>query len=539
MADDQPEQVLNWAPGTVTLEDIHGSNVVLFPTPSDDPDDPLNWSKARKTLNYTLVSLFVLFTFVELDVGFTAWGPMETELGFTIDQLNAGTAINYGGLAVGCFFLLPLARKYGRRPIYIFASALQLTASVWNAKVDTFRDYIGAMLISGLGGAISEIIVQMTVADLFFVHQHATMNGLFVLFQSVGAFLGPVASGYIVESQGWRWAWWWCVIFFGVMLLCVIFLFEESKFLPILEAQEVIQDVHASGMQESEYTRKHKGSPSSDDKKDATQSVEISATPRPRLQPKTYLQRMALFTPSDEAIWPHVWQPIVILFTFPAVTYTALTYGSTLCWFAVMTSLQATYMLLPPYNFTSVGIGLMNVAPFIGSLLGFPISGYLSDKSILWLSKRNNGIYEPEMRLWLSLPVIVLGPGSILMFGLGLAYGAHWAVLAVGYGIFGFVIACSGGISLSYLMDCYQDIVGDTLVGVVFMRNVFSVIVLFTLTPWVNGMGMQNLHVLLAVLALFIYSIPIPLLIWGKRARIATASTYRRMAESQSDNRAV
>lgn len=71
------------------------------------------------------------------------------------------------------------------------------------------------------------------------------------------------------------------------------------------------------------------------------------------------------------------------------------------------------------------------------------------------------------------------------------------------------------------------------------MRNVIAVIVLFTLTPWVNGMGMQNLHILIAVVAFFIYSIPIPLLIWGKRARIVTASTYRRMAENQSDNRVV
>ncbi|GAT19899.1 sugar transporter [Aspergillus luchuensis] len=414
MSNGQSEQEPIWAPGTVTLEDIHGSSVVLFPTPSNDPDDPLNWSKARKALNYTFVSLFVLFTFVELDIGFTAWGPMETELGFTVDQLNAGTATNYGGLAVGCFFLLPLARKYGRRPIYIFSSALQLAASVWNAKTYTFGDYIGGMLISGLGGAISEII-----SEHFW--------GLSPQDTSWNPKAGARDGG-------------------------------ESKFIPILNAQEVIPDVQTSGVEEPECSQASKGRLSSDDKKGFERSVEICATPRPGSEPKTYLQRMALVTPSDESIWPHVWQPVVILFTFPAVTYTALTYGSTLCWFAVMTSLQATYMILPPYNFSSVGIGLMNVAPFIGSLLGFPISGYLSDKSILWLSKRNNGIYEPEMRLWLSLPIIALGPGSILMFGLGLAYGSHWVVLAVGYGFFGFVLSCSSGISLSYLMDCYQDV---------------------------------------------------------------------------------
>jgi hypothetical protein len=48
-------------PGTVHLVDLHGTvqaahakgkqnDVVLVPTPSKDPDDPLNWHPRRKTL---------------------------------------------------------------------------------------------------------------------------------------------------------------------------------------------------------------------------------------------------------------------------------------------------------------------------------------------------------------------------------------------------------------------------------------------------------------------------------------------------------
>jgi MFS family permease len=236
------------------------------------------------------------------------------------------------------------------------------------------------------------------------------MNEWFVIFQSAGAFLGPVASGYIVISQGWRWMWWWCVIFFALTTLCVIFLFEESKYVPILNGQSVI---HATPALATENT----------DKKIPTEQVVTSRVATALdIKPKTYFQRMALVTPTDESLLPHFWQPIETLFTFPAVTYAAITYGSTLAWFAMMTSLQATYMLMPPYNFDAIGIGLMNVAPFVGAILGFPCGGYLSDKSILWLSKKNSGIYEPEQRLWLALPAVVLGPASILMFGLGLAY---------------------------------------------------------------------------------------------------------------------
>jgi MFS family permease len=367
---------------------------------------------------------------------------METELGFSVAILNAGAAVNYGGLAIGCFFFIPLVHKYGRRPIYIFSSALQLASCIWQAKVQSVGGFITSNIISGLGGAISEIVVQITIADLFFVHQHATMNGWYVFFESAGAFLGPVASGYIVDSQGWRWMWWWCVIFFAITLLCVIFLFEESKFVPVLTGERV-QPTRVTATEEA-GDDKSKSAPHD---KNATLEVVASRTATNTEFPpkKTYWQRMAWITPTSESLWPHFHIPIVTLFTFPAVTYAALTYGSTLAWFAIMTSLQvsppcvhaeidyrlklfhtdthqATYMLEPPYNFDAIGVGLMNIAPFVGALLGFPCGGWLSDKSILWLSKRNRGIYEPEMRLWLALPVAVLGPASILMFGLGMAH---------------------------------------------------------------------------------------------------------------------
>jgi MFS family permease len=342
---------------------------------------------------------------------------MQTELGFSVDIMNAEAAVNYGGLAVGCIFFMPFVHKYGRRPIYIFSFALQFASCIWQAKTYTVGDLIGSGLISGIGGAISEIVVQITIADMFFVHQHATMNGWYVIVQSAGAFLGPVASGYVVVAQGWRWMWWWCVIFFGVTLICVIFLFEESKYIPVLNGRDAM-----AAAQSPDTSAKSAKDGHLMDTKTVSETSASRVYTNPNIKPKTYFERMAWITPTDETLWPHFYQPIIALFTFPAVSYAAITYGSTLSWFAIMTSLQASYMTLPPYNFDAIGIGLMNVAPFVGAVLGFPFGGYLSDKSILWLSKRNGGVYEPEMRLWLALPIAVITPVGILMFGLGFAY---------------------------------------------------------------------------------------------------------------------
>lgn len=55
-----------FVPGTVHLVDIEGTlrakhapgtqqDIVLIPPPSNDPDDPLNWSAGRKLLSTTCI----------------------------------------------------------------------------------------------------------------------------------------------------------------------------------------------------------------------------------------------------------------------------------------------------------------------------------------------------------------------------------------------------------------------------------------------------------------------------------------------------
>lgn len=146
------------------------------------------------------------------------------------------------------------------------------------------------------------------------------------------------------------------------------------------------------------------------------------------------------------------------MFTFPAIAYTALTYGSILAWFSVCVSAYSVYFTLPPYNFSSAGVGLLNLAPFVGGIFGSIYGGIGSDWLIIRLSRRNNGIYEPEMRLWLQLPCVFIMPAGILMFGLSMARGMHWAIPAVGCGIFGFAFAALGDGALTYAMDCYKEV---------------------------------------------------------------------------------
>ncbi|KAF4539041.1 MFS transporter [Lasiodiplodia theobromae] len=525
-----PKSPDGWPPGTLNLEDLsnQGLSKNLHPVPSNDPDEPLNWSKARKCVNFSIVLFYSLMAFVLLDIGTVIWGDLNAELGISYTNLNNSFAANCAGLAVGCIFLIPYTVKYGRRPIYIFSCSLMLATAIWQAKMQTVTDLILANVLSGIGGAVSEAIVQMTISDLFFVHQRATMNGLYILMVAAGTFLAPVAAGVAAVNQGWRWIWWWTAILLGVSLVLFTFAYEESKYVPVLTSAPVESQADTESIPEQGATKKD--ADFSEQQVDREQPTDLEGWNYPR---KSLRQRFALVTrtPGDgiSVRWLLV-RFALCLFRFPAAAWTALVYASSLAWFSVILTTMSTYFTMPPYNFDAAQIGLLNLPPFIGSAIGLVFSGPMNDWLILKLAKRNGGVFEPEMRLWIALPSIVLTPLALFLYGFSLVDGRHWIIPCIGTAAFGVSFSLLGTVSLTYLTDCYRELVGDALVGVTFMRNALATIIVFALTPWIEAIGLRNMFLNVGCLSFGICLTTIPMMVYGKKMRSLTKEKYFRMA---------
>lgn len=91
------------------------------------------------------------------------WQLMVVDLDVTYAQLNRAMSVNFVGLAVGCVFFIPLAKKFGRRPVYLVSTALMLATSFWTSKLQTLAELYATNLLQGLAGATNESIVQITV----------------------------------------------------------------------------------------------------------------------------------------------------------------------------------------------------------------------------------------------------------------------------------------------------------------------------------------------------------------------------------------
>ncbi|KAI6886451.1 hypothetical protein KC334_g15650 [Hortaea werneckii] len=153
----------------------------------------------------------------------------------------------------------------------------------------------------------------------------------------------------------------------------------------------------------------------------------------------------------------------------------------------------------------------------------------------LKLARRNNGIFEPEHRLWgFALPTLVL-PASLILWGVGAAHGVHWFGLIVA--IFGTAFCNTAGITLSvnYLVDSYHEISGDGMTTVMLIRNTMSFAIGYGITPWVENLGYEDCFISAAFVGLAIGAVFL-LMTWkGKRLRQMHRTRYWSLVQKHID----
>lgn len=437
--------------------------------------------------------------------------------------------------------LIPFALKYGLRPIYILSSAAQMAIMVWAARTHTPGDWWGVNALQCWVGSLAETMVQMTVADVFYVHQRGLMNSIYIWVSNVGSSLAPVAAGFVTAAQGWRWVWWYMAIFFGLVLMAFVLGFEESKFdwtKAVLVGRPVPSEGDMSSVGPTDQERDGK-LPLSDPEKQAQGQVLPIDASIPR---KTYRQRLGLATttPGPFVLFArHAYQPFQILGTMPGVAYMSMVYAVQLAWSTVMSAALSTYMLGAPYNFDSTQVGLMNLAPFVGTSVGSLLCGWVSDWTILKLARRNKGVYEPEMRLWVFVPFIPFQVAGAFWFGYALQGGQSWVAVAFAWGMCSFGSAPISSVALTYMTDAYNEIIGDALVALTFSRNTLSTVFVFAMTPWIGAVGMANVFNTIGAIGLVVLLFAFVVVCKGKAWRHRCAPRYRRFAAKQFDPRPV
>jgi hypothetical protein len=167
-------------------------------------------------------------------------------------------------------------------------------------------------------------------------------------------------------------------------------------------------------------------------KLEVTSHVEHAPTnvkaPRFRLSDLFTFKRSGPLT--QESTWKIAVRPLSLII-LPPILWSSVSFGVGIGIFVIM-STTASQAFADTYGFTTWQIGLVWLSSVLGNLLGIPFGGHFSDWIANRKSVKNDGIREPEMRLPAVSIAMIAYPGSLLLYGLGIHFEAHWMVPVAG-----------------------------------------------------------------------------------------------------------
>ncbi|KAH9228316.1 hypothetical protein K456DRAFT_1753753 [Colletotrichum gloeosporioides 23] len=505
----------------LTLAFAEESVLVLIPEPTADPNDPLNWTLARKSVNTLFVLAVTVAVFAAMTMQMVFWQQMTVELGMTYNELNAGVSFNVVGLALGCLCIIPFTKKYSRRSTYIFSTAVMAATSWWSSRMRTVPEMYITNLLFGLAGSTNETIAEMTIADLFFIHQRGLANGFYITSVMIGNFLAPTLAGIQAAFMGWRWAYYTVGIILTILFLLFLFFFEETKYVLVSVGVSTVEDPDLQETQnklrksKSNATAPHLANDRQLPEKYEDQGIE-QVGPQ-ILLPNKYRQRMRLSTPTEESLLSSYIAPFKMA-VFPHVVFSAIQCANAVAFLVLLTSINSIIFAAPPYDFSTAGVGLMLIGPFIGNMIG-----------------SNRGIFEPEMRLYvLFIPALLMGVG-VVIFGITADRGMHWVYPSIGGALFAFGMSSMMDVSFTIVIDTYKSSTAESFVFITFIRNAATIGVPFAVVPWLNFMSLTNISIICGCVATSICFLFIPLLIWGRDIRVALHARYDKLVAETQD----
>ncbi|KUI54074.1 hypothetical protein VP1G_01427 [Cytospora mali] len=509
--------------GNVRLRHHETNEVILVPTPSDDPNDPLNWPQWYKKTIAVIVCLAILWC------NFLAAGPtvaiVSTTESFYPGSTPTGDPAGFSAhvskvsyfftttallQGLGNFVWVPLANKYGRRPVYLISYSIYLACTIWAIFDHTYAGFLASRIIMGIGSGAAETIAPITIADVFFLHERGSIMALYTSFLSVGVGFGMIIAGLITIDHSWRVIYEVAAAFVGFILLLAFFAFPETAF----NREDKILEMQSPSTNSSEKAHQT-------DRVADLEQAPSSQTPSKKI---SYLQMLRVYngTFTSEPLYKMVLRPLGLI-CLPPVLWAALVEAVTIGFLVAITS-NVSVAYADAYDFVAWQVGLCFIAACIGSAIGIPAGGHLGDIVADYFTKRNGGIREPEMRLPAMCLSLITAPLAMILYGVGIQKKLHWICPTIGLGLVNFSIVQGTNIVLVYVIDAYRPVAGEITLTVMGFKSLFGFLLSFYTNPWVDEDGYQNAFGAMAGIAAAVIILWVPLYLWGRQIRHVTWS---------------
>ncbi|KIW38512.1 uncharacterized protein PV06_09468 [Exophiala oligosperma] len=363
----------------------------------DDPDNPLNFSNAKKGAITALTCLYTWAIYVGSSIYTSSQPGIQEEFGVGNFESSLGLALYVLAYGLGGLVFSPLSEvpSIGRNPPYAISGALFVILCIPTSLV---RNYAGLMVLRfllGFMGSPCLATAGATLGDIWGPVKFPYFIGLWAGTTSFGPALGPVLSSFAVEAMGWRFSSWELLIITGSFYSVFMVLMPETSAPTILyyraKRLRELNDGNENFRSEEELKQAHLG--------------------------------------VGQRLWNSVVKPWEVNVKDPALLFMTLYMG--LLYAILYSFFESLPLVYPPmYGFSQTSTSLIWLVTPPAVLVGFPIH-------CIWLARRvqpklQSGTFG-DLENFLEEGVIasVLMPVSLFMFAWTARSSVHWMVPTV------------------------------------------------------------------------------------------------------------
>ncbi|KAG4431083.1 hypothetical protein IFR05_013438 [Cadophora sp. M221] len=503
-------------PGTVNLNAAEGDDTgygqALFPVPAEDPNDPLQWPTYKKTMILVICSLYSFLGNSAL-LGPSVYIGIYSEE-FKITPGVASGLISYPNLAFGfgSLVLVPAYLKFGRRPVMLFSLICFIAGLIGASQSTTFTGLMICRVLHAFGSGVCEALPVQLVNDIFFLHERGKRIGYYTVCLCLGA-TGPLYAGYMLAGgYSWRLFFYVEIAFAGALFILAFIFVEETMYKRVLPTSVVpsLNESNQNYSKEGEIIHH-------------TETNSSFVPPR-----KSFLATLKPWSgvDHDAEFFMTMIRPFTLFFV-PAVFWVITTYGIYIGLGALAFNFTFPIKIVePPYSWAATNSGLIAVGNAVGFFLALPFT-FTSDRLAAYLTRKNGGIREAEMRLGVLWPAVFIAPAGLLLYGLTAERNLHWMGYFAGVAMVNWSAYFFFSFTLAYAVDSYTANTSEMLIAMNLGKQAISFGMGLYLLEWIleRGYAVVIGGIFVAVLlannlALFIFVFA------GKKIRIVTARSF-------------
>jgi len=452
----------------------------LIPQPSDDPNDPLNWSWGKKHLILFIISWASFLPDYGSATGAVTLLPQAVEWNTDPDTVNHSQAGNVFMLGAGGVIVVLLSAYFGRMPIVFWFLLGSTATAAWCAAATSLDSFTAARILNGFTSTVAQAGGLMFIQDIFFFHERARKINIWSSFIIISPYMGPLLTAFMLNTQTWPIPFWVYFAMNGLALALVIGFLQETYYDRTIPASEQPPGGSRIG----------------------------------RLVGTAQFKSRHLRNTFGQACWR-----TVSVIMKPTILISCFFYAFTFAW-AVGINTTLSIFVTPLYGFGPKQIGFFYFTPIVAVILGEVIGHWLHDANANYYIRTHKGHFEPEVRLrviYLALPLVIIG---LVLFGQAMESGWHFMATAVVWGLYVFGIMITTVALNSYCLDSYPEASGEVSAWLNFSRTVGGFIVSYFQVRWALAQGTKVSFGIQGAICAASLVLVVVLQVWGKRLRL-------------------